>query len=84
MSIAELEMKKARLARKILNEKDENIIVLIGENLRKMKRNVTAIDTNKREKLVKDYLEFVEENSISVPNFKFNRENCYDRQIFLR
>jgi hypothetical protein len=49
-----------------------------------MKRNVIAIDTNKREKLVKDYLEFVEENSISVPNFKFNREDCYDRQIFLR
>ena len=84
MSTAELEIRKNRLARKILDEKDESIIIILGENLRKMKRNVTAIDTNKREKLVKDYLEFVEENSISVPNFKFNRENCYDRQIFLR
>ena len=84
MSIAELEIRKNRLARKILDEKDESIIFILGENLRKMKRNATAIDTTKREKLVKDYLEFVEENSISVPNFKFNRENCYDRQIFLR
>jgi len=42
MSTAELEMKKARLARKILNERDENIISFLGENLRKMKR--TAID----------------------------------------
>jgi len=84
MSTAELEIRKNRLARKILDEKDESIIIILGENLRKMKRNVTAIDTNKREKLVKDYLDFVEENSISVPNFKFNREDCYVRQIFLR
>ena len=82
MSTAELEMKKARLARKILNEKDENIIVLLGENLRKMKR--TAIDTQKREKLVNEFFQFVEVNSITDSNFKFNREDCYDRQIFLR
>jgi len=82
MSTAELEMKKARLARKILNEKDENIIVFLGEHLRRMKR--TAIDAKKREKLVNDFLQFAEANSITDPNFKFNREDCYDRQIFLR
>ena len=82
MSTAELEMKKARLARKILNEKDENIIIVLGENLRKMK--YAAIDTKKREKLVDEFLQFAEINSITYPNFKFNREECYDRQVFLR
>ena len=79
MSIAELEMKKARLARRILNEKDENIIVLIGENLRKMKRNATAIDTIKREKLVKEFLDFAAQNYKIDPDFKFNRDECYER-----
>jgi hypothetical protein len=82
MSIAELEVKKARLARRILNEKDENIIVFLGENLRKMKH--TAIDTPKRKKLVNEFFRFVEVNSITDSDFKFNREDCYDRQIFLR
>ena len=82
MSTAELEMKKARLARKILNEKDENIIISIGKNLRKIKRS--AIDVSQRKKLINEFLQFAEINSITDPNFKFNREDCYDRQIFLR
>jgi len=82
MSTAELEIKKARLARRILNENDENIIVFLWESFSKMKH--TAIDTEEREKLVNDFFQFVDENSIIDPNFKFNREECYDRQIFLR
>ena len=81
MSTAELEIKKARLARKILNEKDENIIVFIGENLRRIKRS--AIDTQEREKLVNEFLQFAEINSITDSNFKFNREECYDRKVVL-
>jgi len=81
MSTAELEIRKARLARKILNEKNETIIVSIGENLRKIKR--FAIDPQEREKLVNDFLQFAEINSIADPNFKFNREECYDRKVVL-
>ena len=81
MSTAELEIKKARLARKILNEKDENIIVIIGENLRRIKRS--AIDNQEKEKLVNEFLQFVEINSITDSNFKFNREECYDRKVVL-
>jgi hypothetical protein len=82
MNTSELEMKKAQLARKILNEKDESIIIFLGENLRKIKS--TAIDTRKREQLVNEFFQFVEVNSITDYSFKFNREDCYDRQIFLR
>ena len=81
MSTAELEMRKARLARKILNEKDENIIVSIGENLRRIKRS--AIDIQERKKLANEFLQFVEINSITDSNFKFNREECYDRKMVL-
>ena len=77
MSTAELEMKKARLARKILNEKDENIIVFLGENLQKMKR--TAINTQKREKLVNEFLNFAAHNYSTDTDFKFNRDECYER-----
>jgi len=77
MSTAELEMKKARLARKILNEKDENIIVFLGENLRKMKR--TVIDTQKREKLVTEFLNFAAHNYNTDTDFIFNRDECYER-----
>ena len=41
------------------------------------------IDTPKREKLVKEFLQFAEINSISDSNFKFNREECYDRKVLL-
>ena len=44
MSTAELEMKKARLARKILNEKDENIVVSFEDIFRRIKRS--TINTN--------------------------------------
>ena len=81
MDTAELEIKKAQLARKILNEKDENIIVLIGENLRRIKRS--AIDTQERKKLANEFLQFVEINGITDSNFKFNREECYDRKVVL-
>ena len=82
MSTAELEIKKAQLVRKILNEKDENIIISIGKNLHRIKR--AAMNTEKKEKLVNEFLQFVETNSITDLNFKFNREDCYDRKIFLR
>jgi len=55
-------------------------IVLMEENLRKIKCSV--IKTKEREKLIDEFLQFVETNSIAVPNFKFNREECYDRQMF--
>ena len=81
MSTAELEIKKAQLARKILNEKDENIIVSMGENLRRIKRS--AIDVQERGKLANEFLRFAEINSITDLNFKFNREECYDRKVVL-
>jgi len=77
MSTIELEVKKARLARRILNEKDENIIVFMGKNLRKIKH--TAIDTKKREKLVNEFLDFAAHNYSTDPDFKFNRDECYER-----
>ena len=81
MSTVELEMKKTRLARKILDEKDENVIVIMEENLRKIKHFTTNI--RERKKLANDFFRFVETNSITEPNFKFNREECYDREMFL-
>jgi len=71
MSTVELEVKKARLARRILNEKDENIIVFMGENLSKIKR--TAIDTPKREKLVNEFMQFAEFNSIDQRKLALER-----------
>ena len=32
-----------------------------------------------REELVKDFLQFAENNSIAASNFTFNREECYVR-----
>ena len=44
-----------------------------------MKRNATAIDTAKREKLVKEFLDFAAQNYKTDPDFKFNRDECYER-----
>jgi DNA-directed RNA polymerase len=77
MSTAELEKKKARLARSILNEKDEDIVVLIAEHLRRIKR--FTIDATERKKLINEFLQFAEINGITDSDFKFNREACYDR-----
>ena len=79
MNTAELEMKKARLARKILNENDESIIVSFEENLHKIKRS--AVNIKERKKLINDFFQFVDNNSITDLNFKFNREECYDRKM---
>ena len=79
MSTAELEMKKAQLARKILNEKDENIIVSMEKDMRRIKRSVMNI--KERKKLINEFLQFVEINSITDSNFKFNRKDCYDRKM---
>ena len=81
MSTAELEMKKARLARKILSEKDEKIIVSFEDIFRKIKRS--TINVNERKKLIREFLHFVEVNSITDLDFKFKREDCYDRKMFL-
>ncbi|MCL1934594.1 MAG: hypothetical protein FWF53_12370 [Candidatus Azobacteroides sp.] len=81
MSTAELEMRKAQLARKILNEKDENIIVSMEKGLRKIKHS--AMNIKERRKLINEFLQFIEINSITDSNFKFNREDCYDREILL-
>jgi len=77
MSTVELEVKRNQLVRKILMERDEKIIVSMNENLRKLKR--TAIYNKGKEKLVKDFLQFAENNSIAESNFIFNREDCYVR-----
>jgi hypothetical protein len=39
----------------------------------------SAIYNKERERLAKDFLLFAENNSISDPNFTFNREECYAR-----
>ena len=77
MSTVELEVKRNQLVRKILMERDEKIIVSMNENLRKLKR--TALYNKGKEKLVKDFLQFAENNSIAESNFIFNREDCYVR-----
>jgi len=77
MSTAELEIKKAELARTILNEKDENIIFVLWDNLHKMKQPET--DVQKRRKLVDEFLNFAAQNYTTDPNFKFNRDECYER-----
>jgi len=38
-----------------------------------------AMYNKEREKLVKDFFQFAENNSIAEPNFTFNREECYVR-----
>jgi len=77
MSTVELEVKKNQLVRKILNERNENIIVSMEESLRRLKRS--AIYSNEKKKLVKDFFLFADNNSIKSSNFKFNREDCYER-----
>ena len=77
MSTVELEIRRNQLVRKILNERDEKIIVSMEEYLRKTKR--AAIYNKEKEKLVKDFLLFAENNSIAESNFIFNREECYAR-----
>jgi len=39
----------------------------------------SVIYNKEREKLVKDFLQFAENNSIAETNFIFNREECYAR-----
>ena len=39
----------------------------------------SAIYSKERRKLVTDFLQFAENNSITASNFTFNREECYAR-----
>ena len=39
----------------------------------------SAIYQKEREKLVKEFFQFADNNSITEPNFTFNREECYAR-----
>jgi len=77
MSTVELEIRRNQLVRKILNERDINIILSMEDYFRKTKRTTTH--NREKQKLVKDFLLFADNNSITVPNFTFNREECYVR-----
>ena len=41
-------------------------------------KHINSVNTiQTRQQTVKAFMEFVDKNSISVPNFKFKREDCY-------
>ena len=52
----------------------ENFQVEISDN-----KDKSVIYNEERKKLAKDFLQFAENNSITAPNFTFNREECYVR-----
>jgi len=39
--------------------------------------DITTNAVSDRQKTVKAFMEFVDKNSIFVPDFKFSREDCY-------
>jgi hypothetical protein len=77
MSTQELEIHKVRLARKILNEKNKDVIISLENNMRIIKRRTTAARNNKQ-KLADDFMQFVDSVRKPVANYSFNREECYD------
>ena len=76
MSTQELEIHRKRLARKILNEKNEQVIISLENNMRVIKRRVVAVRSN-RQKLADDFMQFVDNVRKPVANYSFNREECY-------
>jgi len=77
MGTTELEINKAELARKILDETDERIILSMVDTFRKLKRNKKILLG--RDKIIGSFMKFVSQNSISAPGFKFDRDSCYER-----
>jgi len=76
MSAKELEVHRLRLARRVLNEKNEEVIVSLENNMRIIKRRITAARSN-RQKLANDFMQFVDNVRKPVANYSFNREECY-------
>ena len=76
MSTQELETHRMRLVRKILNEKDEEVIISLENNMSIVKRGIIATRGNKQ-KLADDFMQFVDRVRKPVANYSFNREECY-------
>jgi hypothetical protein len=72
MNTAELDIKKARLARRILNEDNVSLIDSLDRNYSKLQKE--AKDTIDRKKLTAEFMKAIESMSITVPNYTFNRE----------
>ncbi|MDR1983968.1 MAG: hypothetical protein LBQ28_03995 [Prevotellaceae bacterium] len=77
MSTVELDIKKARLARRILNEKNASFIDALDENYNKLQQE--AGNATYRNKLAADFWDVIEKMRRPDPDFKFDREDCYDR-----
>jgi hypothetical protein len=85
MSIAELDAKKEKLANNILNEENESIIISLDDSYRKLKNESESVETvEERKKKITELWKIIDEFRISVPNYKFNREECYDRKVMYR
>jgi hypothetical protein len=73
MSTIELEAKKAEIARNILMEADERIILTMFEAWRNLQQRA-----GKRQS-ASAFLNLAHRNRTHSPQYKFNREECYDR-----
>jgi hypothetical protein len=76
MNITELEARKEKLANDILNEENELIIISLDDSYRKLKSKSETVE--ERKKRIAKLWEIIDEYRISVPDYKFNREECYD------
>ncbi|MDR2840860.1 MAG: hypothetical protein LBV75_06305 [Paludibacter sp.] len=77
MSTKEFEIQKIRLVHKILNEKNENVIISLGNNMRTIQREI-RVEKNNRKNLVDNFMQFVDTVRKPVSNYTFNREECYE------
>jgi hypothetical protein len=77
MNTVELDIRKASLARRILNEENPSVVFALDESLQKLQRKSSA----ERRKMRDDFWTFIDKVRQPTAGFKFNREECYDREI---
>ena len=58
---------------------DSKTIIIKSDNERELSEIIDFISKRDKEKNIKSFLKFVSDNRKVIKDYKFNREECYDR-----
>ena len=58
---------------------DSKTIIIKSDNERELSEIIDFISKKDKEKNIKSFLKFVSDNRKVIKDYKFNREECYDR-----
>jgi U3 small nucleolar ribonucleoprotein component len=58
---------------------DSKTLIIKSDNEEELSEVINVIKRKDRLEKINSFLKFASENSVKLPGYKFNREDCYDR-----